>query len=193
MAQELTAEQLVAGVAEHNEEMLSRLYDQYAPKLFGIITNIVADRTAAQEILEEVFTGLWKDARRVHPGRGSVLFWLMLEARARAVDHQRREEKLGPEAHACLKSLLRTPSWLPRPEEISGIEGRRVLLNKIIHRLPSSQNQMVEQAIFKGSTETEMAGQFGQPPARIEGELRASLRFLRHRLRAVLGTWTADI
>lgn len=193
MAQELTAEQLVAGVAEHNVEMLSRLYDQYAPRLLGIISAVVEDRAAAQEVLQEVFAGLWKDARRVQPGRGSVLVWLMLDARARAVDRQRKEERLGPEAHARLKFLLRSPSWLPRPDEVSQIDTRRALLNKIVRRLPSSQNRMVEWAILKGATETEMAGDVGQPPARIEGELRASLRFLRHRLRAVLGTWTADI
>jgi len=96
-------------------------------------------------------------------------------------------------AHAVLKPLLRSAAWLPQPEEISRMEDRRVLLNKIVHRLPSSQHHLVELAIFKGSTETEMAEQVGQPPARIEGELRAGLRFLRHRLRAVLGTWTADI
>jgi len=193
MAQALTAEQLVAGVAERNEEMLSQLYDQYAPRLFGIISDIIADRAVAQEILQEVFVGLWKDARRVHPGSGSVWVWLMLEARARAVDRRRQEDGLSPVAHAVLKPLLRSAAWLPQPEEISRMEDRRVLLNKIVHRLPSSQHHLVELAIFKGSTETEMAEQVGQPPARIEGELRAGLRFLRHRLRAVLGTWTADI
>lgn len=193
MARPLTAEQLVAGVAEHNEEMLGQLYDQYAPRLYGIISAIVADRDVAQEILQEVFLGLWKDARRVHPGKGSVWVWLMLEARSRAVDRRRQAAGLRPVAHAGLKSLLRSAAWLPRPEEISRMEERRVLLNKIVHRLPSSQNHLVELAIFKGSTETEMAEQLGQPPARIEGELRAALRFLRHRLRAVLGTWTADI
>lgn len=193
MAQELTAEQLVAGVAEHNVEMLARLYDQHAPTLLGIISSTVADRAAAQEVLLEVFAGLWKDARRVHPGKGSALVWLMLEARSRAVDRRRREEGHRPVAHACLKSLMKSPAWLPRPVEVSRIESRRGLLNKVVRRLPSSQNRLVEQAVLHGSTETELAAKTGQPPARIEGDLRAGLRFLRHRLRAVLGTWTADI
>jgi RNA polymerase sigma-70 factor, ECF subfamily len=193
MAQELTAAVLLAGVAEHDEEKLGQLYDQYAPRLFGIISAIVADRAAAQEVLQELFLGLWKDARRLQSGRGDVQVWLMLEARARAVDRRRKDEGLHPAAHSFLKSLQRLGSWLPRPEEIARVDERRALLNKIVHRLPSSQNRLVELAILKGSTEAEMSEQLGQPPGRIEGELRAGLRFLRHRLRAVLGTWTADI
>ena len=193
MAQELTDEQLVAGVAEHDEEMLSQLYDRYAPRLFGIISDIVADRAVAQELLQEAFLGLWKDARRIHLARGSALVWLMLEARARAVDRRRQDDGLEPAAHSSLKSLQRFSFWLPRTEEISRMEERRALLNKIVRRLPSSQTRLVDLAIFKGSTETEMAELFGEPPGRIKSELRAGLRFLRHRLRAVLGTWTADI
>ena len=193
MAQDLTAEQLLAGVAEHDEEMLSRLYDQHAPRLFGIISEIVPDRALAPAILQEVFLGLWRDARRIRLGKGDVSAWLMLEARARAVDRRRQHDGLDPMAHSSLKRLQKFSSWWPRPEELSRIEERRILLNKIVRRLPSSQNRLVERAIFKGSTETELAAEFGQPPGRIQGELRAGLRFLRHRLRAVLGTWTADI
>ena len=183
----------MAGVAEHDEEMLGKLYDQYAPRLFGVISEIVADSDVAIEILREVFVGLWKDARRIHLGKGGALTWLMLDARSRAIDRRRLDDGLRSAAHSGLKSLLRSTSWLPRPEEISRVDARRLLLNKIARRLPSSQNHLVELAIFKGQTEAEMAEQLRQPPGRVESDLRAGFRFLRHRLRAVLGTWTADI
>jgi RNA polymerase sigma-70 factor, ECF subfamily len=193
MPQELTAEQLVAGAAERDAEMLGQLYDQCAPNLFGLISRIVTGRDAAREVLREVFIGLWKDARRIQMGGKGVMVWLMLDARARAVDRQRQDDGLPPAAYAGLKLLLRSASWLPGPEEVSRVAARRSLLNKIVRRLPSSQNRLVELAIFKGQTEDEMAEHFQQPLSRIESELRAGLRFLRHRLRAVLGTWTVNI
>ena len=193
MAEELTAEQLVAGVAERDAKMLGKLYDQSAPQLLGVISRIVTGRAAALEILREVFIGLWKDARRIQAGGTDVMAWLMLDARARAIDRRRQDDGFPPAAHAFLKSLLRSTSWLPGAEEISRVAARRALLEKIVRRLPSSQNSLVELAIFKGQTEAEMAEHFQQPLSRIENELRAGLRFLRHRLRAVLGTWTADI
>ena len=193
MTQEFTAEQLMAGVAGRNEEMLGMLYDRYAPRLLGVISEIVADQDAAMEVLQELFAGVWKDARRIDKPRAGVMAWLVLDARARAVDRWRQDEGLRPAVHSGLKSLLKSTSWLPKPEEISIVDARRPLLNKVIRRLPPSQNHLVELAVFKGRTEAEIAAQLQQPLSRVESELRAALRFLRHRLRAVLGTWTADI
>ena len=47
--------------------------------------------------------------------------------------------------------------------------------------------------IRPGYTETEIAQKFGQPLGKVRTELRAAMGFLRHRLRAVMGTWVANI
>lgn len=193
MAQESTAEQLLAGVAQHDEAKLGELYDLAAPGLFGLVTKIVTDADAAGHILKEVFVRLWRDAKRIEAGGGSVMVWLTLEARAKAVDWQRSHSGLRTTAHSRLQTLLKFHSWIPRPEEIAQIEKRRHLLEKLARRLPKPQSEILELAILKGFSETEIARQYEQPPGRIEHELRAGLQFLRHRLRAVLGTWTADI
>jgi len=193
MAQETTAGQLLAGIARHDESMLAQLYDLVAPNLYGLISEIVADHDAALNILKEVFIRLWRDAKRIEAGGGGVMVWLTFEARARAVDGQRAKDGLRSTAHVRLQSLMKSNAWMPRPADIDQIEKRRHLLEKLVHRLPKPQSQMLELAILKGFTETEIARQFEQPPGRIEHELRAGMRFLRHRLRAVMGTWTADI
>jgi DNA-directed RNA polymerase specialized sigma24 family protein len=88
---------------------------------------------------------------------------------------------------------LKIHAWVPQPADIAQIEKRRHLLEKLVHRLPKPQSDLLELAVVKGFSETEIARQVEQPPGRIEHELRAGLRFLRHRLRAVMGTWSADI
>jgi len=193
MPQEPTAEQLLAGIAQHDESMLAELYDQTAANLYALITEIVSEQDAAQNILKEVFIRLWRDAKRLQAGGGSVMFWLTLEARAKAVDWQRGQKGLRATAHSRLHSLLKLNSWVPRPADIEQVEKRRHLLEKLVRRLPQPQSEMLELAIVKGFTETEIARQSDQPPGRIEHELRAGLRFLRHRRRAVMGTWSADI
>jgi RNA polymerase sigma-70 factor, ECF subfamily len=193
MLQEPTTEQLLAGIAQHDESMLEQLYDLSAPNLYGLISEIVSDRDAAQDILKEVFVRLWRDAKRIQAGGASVIVWLTLEARAKAVDWQRSQNGLRTTAHSRLQALLKLNSWMPRRADIALIENRRSLLEKLVHRLPKPQSQLLEFAVLKGFTETEIARQVEQPPGRIEHELRAGLRFLRHRLRAVMGTWSADI
>ena len=193
MPQEPTAEQLLAGIAQHDEPALANLYDFAAPTLYGLICEIVSDRDAAQDILKEVFHRLWRDAKRIQSAGGSVIVWLTLEARAKAVDWQRSQNGRRATAHSRLQALLKLNAWMPRRADISQMEKRRHLLEKLVHRLPNPQTQLLELAVMKGFTETEIAHQFEQPPGRIEHELRAGLRFLRHRLRAVMGTWSANI
>ncbi|HZT70356.1 MAG TPA: sigma-70 family RNA polymerase sigma factor [Terriglobia bacterium] len=193
MAEERTAEQLLAGIAQHDESMLAQLYDLTAPTLYGLISEIVSDHDAAVEILKDVFVRLWRDAKRLQAGGGSVLVWLTLEARARAVEWKRSQKGLRNTAHSRLQSLMKYGFWMPRPVDIAEIDRRRHLLGKLVHRLPKPQSRLLELAVFEGFSESEIAGQIEQPPGRIEHELRAGLRFLRHRLRAVMGTWSADI
>ena len=193
MPQEPTAEKLLAGIVQRDEAALGRLYDLAAPNLYGLISQIVPDRDAAEDVLKEVFVRLWRDAKRVEASGGSVMVWLTFEARAKAVDRQRSQNGLRTTAHSRLQTLLRLGSWMPRRTDVAQIEKRRSLLEKLVHRLPKPQAELLELAVLKGFTETEIARQVEQPPGRIEHELRAGLRFLRHRLRAVTGTWTAGI
>lgn len=193
MAEERTAEQLLSGIAQHDESMLAQLYDLAAQNLYGLIYEIVSDGDAAGEILKEVFIRLWRDARRLQASGSSVMVWLTLEARAKAVDWQRSQNGLRSTAHSNLQSLIKLSSWMPRRTDIAQIDERRHLLEKLVHRLPKPQSELLELSVLKGFTETEIAARLEQPPGRIEHELRAGLRFLRHRLRAVMGTWSADI
>jgi len=192
MAQEPTFRELLDGVAQHDESALVELYDLTAPGLFGLITEIVTDREAAQDILKEVFARLWRDAKRIQAG-GSVRVWLALEARAKAVDWQRAQSGMRTTAHSRLQWLMKVNSWMPQPADIDQVEKRRHLLEKLVRRLPKPQSELLEMAVVKGFPETEISRKAEQPPGRIEHELRAGLRFLRHRLRAVMGTWSADI
>ncbi|TAM81505.1 MAG: sigma-70 family RNA polymerase sigma factor [Acidobacteria bacterium] len=193
MPQEPIIRQLLAGIAQHEESALADLYDLASPGLYGLITEIISDREAALEILKDVFARLWRDAKRIQAAGGSVRVWLALEARARAVDWQRSQAGLRTTAHSRLQSLTKLNSWMPRPFDIEQVEKRRHLLEKLVRRLPRPQSELLTLAIVKGFTETEIARQVEQPPGRIEHELRAGLRFLRHRLRAVMGTWNANI
>ena len=193
MPPEPTAEQLLAAIAQHDEPALASLYDHVAPGLYGLISEIVSESDAAQDILKEVFLRLWRDAKRIQAGGGSVIVWMTLEARAKAVDWQRSRNGLRSTAHSRLQALSKLNPWMPRRADVAQFEERRHLLEKLVHRLPKPQSELLQMAVLRGFTETEIGQQVDQPPGRIEHELRAGLRFLRHRLRAVMGTWSANI
>ena len=85
------------------------------------------------------------------------------------------------------------PGWLPRPKEIALIDERLTLLHKVIDQLPEPQQQALELAVFQGLSESEIAVQMHEPLGKIQRSLRAAVTFVKHRRRAVCGTWAANI
>jgi RNA polymerase sigma-70 factor (ECF subfamily) len=193
MAEEQTARTFLARIAAHEEAALGELYDRYAPALLGVVWRILRDRSAAHQMVEDVFVRLWHEARQEPGLETSVAAWLVVMARNAAVDRRRAERKLPPLARSRPDPLQNSFAWLPRPEEITRLEERRDLLKKVVNQLPKPQRKALELAVFGGYTEAEIAAKLGELRGRVQAALRAGMRFLRHRQRAVLGTWAVNI
>jgi RNA polymerase sigma-70 factor (ECF subfamily) len=76
---------LLAASARGDRAALARLYDRHAPWLLGLGTRLLGDRTAAEEVLHELFLELWQDARRFRGPPGTVRAHLL----ARLLRHAR--------------------------------------------------------------------------------------------------------
>ncbi len=193
MTQDQTSESLVARVARHDAEALGELYMRFAPVLLGMLHRILPDRGVAEGVLDRVFLRVWNEASRYPSEGASVAAWLFIAARNTAVDLLRAQQKLpafsGNQAGLVDSSF----SWLPSPEAIARLDERRELLKKILNQLPQAQREALELAVFEGSTEEEIAVKLGEPLGKVKSGLRAGMRFLRYRLRAVTGTWAANI
>lgn len=193
MAQGSTAEELIGRIADRQQEALGELYDHMAPGLLGMLFRILSDRDAAEEILQEVFLRLWNEARRLEQERISVSAWLVFVARHTAVGRRRAGRKLPAIVRGDPELYRKSLSWLPRPDEVALLEQRRELLRKVINQLPKPQRTAVELAVFDGYTQQEIAQMLVEPLGKVKAGLRAGMQFLRHRRRAVLGKWAANI
>src|SRR5919205_202624 len=86
-----TDAQLLARLpSDSTGESLRRLYRAYAGELFGFALNALGDRGTAEEIVQEVFTRVWRHAHAYDPARGSVRTWLYQIARHAIIDMRRR-------------------------------------------------------------------------------------------------------
>jgi len=84
-------------------------------------------------------------------------------------------------------------AWLPQAKEIALIDDRLALLHKAINQLPPPQREALELAVFAGLSESEIAAALGEPLGKVRTSLRAAVTFVKHRRRAVCGTWAANI
>lgn len=184
---------LLSRIAAHDEPALLELYGQMSPRIAGLVRRSAPDPKAAGEIVTEGFVRMWREAGRLAASHASAEAWLALRARAKAVDVARKARGQRPVALSRLESLPASDAWLPGPKVAGLIDEKRNLLGKFLRQLPEFQVRLLEMAIVHGQTDREIAAQLGEPVGKIKTDLRAAFRFMRHRMRTVIGTWTAAI
>jgi RNA polymerase sigma-70 factor (ECF subfamily) len=185
-------EMLLARIATRDSGALGELYARLAPGLLGLTLRVLPYRAVAADVIEKTFLHAWHEAGNFPRGGASVAAWLTMTARRLAVEARRDRQGLPALPSSQARPVV-DYLWLPRPEDVTRIEERRELLRKVLNQLPKAQRAMLELAVLEGYTEEEVAAQLGEPLGRVQSGLRAGMRFLRHRLRAVLGTWSANI
>lgn len=193
MESEQSAEDLLVRVAERSESALGILYERFAPGLLALLHRILGERKDAELALQDVFLRLWNQAARLNREGISVSAWLSITARNLGVQRLRSGNGLEPLPLGGGAAPGKIPAWYPRAAQAALLEQRGELLKKVIKQLPPHQRQALELAVLDGCTEAEIALKLEEPLGRVKTELRAAMSFLRHRLRAVMGTWAANI
>src|SRR5580698_1874069 len=80
---------LIEDMMGGDERALSNLYDRYSGMLYGMLMRILNDQQAAEEVLQDLFLQLWRNAGKFDAGRGSLPAWLMVIGRNRAISRLR--------------------------------------------------------------------------------------------------------
>jgi RNA polymerase sigma-70 factor (ECF subfamily) len=172
---------LIARVAQGDREAFGRLYDQFAPALFGLIRRILRDPAASEEVLQEVFWQVWQEAARYDPRRGSPEAWLTMRAKTRAIDRLRSMRRRDRTFVSGLEESLARGTD-PREENPGVAAEARGVVQTALAQLPAAQRRVIELAFFEGLTQTEIAARLGEPLGTVKTRARLGLE----RLRAIL-------
>ncbi|HEY6066199.1 MAG TPA: sigma-70 family RNA polymerase sigma factor, partial [Thermoanaerobaculia bacterium] len=89
---------LVAAMDLRDADALGELYDRHSPRLLGLAYRILGESGEAEEVVQEVFLYAWRAAATFDPSRGSVIAWLLVATRSRAIDRLRaRRPTVAPD------------------------------------------------------------------------------------------------
>jgi RNA polymerase sigma factor (sigma-70 family) len=168
-------ERLLAG----EERALAELYDQFFPMVYGLAARVTGDRTAAEDLTQEVFVSLWERPEAFDPGRGRLRTWLAAITHHRAVDLVRR--RAVRQRHAT-EAAPEPPA--PSMEELAVAAAVAKRVRAAVDDLPDDQRTAIMLAYFEGRTYRQVAEILGIPEGTAKSRMRLALRRIACRLEA---------
>lgn len=153
-----------------------QLYEATAPQLYGLLLRMLKRRELAEEVLQEAYVQVWRNAASYDAGKGAVGTWLAGIVRYRALDLLRRERRLVPVEDAPGLADAREDAE-PPAEPLSGLEERGLAL--CLERLDEAQRRGLAMAYFEGSTHQEIALRLGSPLGTVKSWIRRGLQRLK--------------
>jgi RNA polymerase sigma-70 factor (ECF subfamily) len=173
---------LVQRVAAGDQLALHGLYERTHRVVFTLALRLTSSRETAEELTLDVFHDVWRRAARYDPANGTVLGWIMNQARSRAIDRLRfeqRKKRVDPEAGDSL----------PLAEALNGhdvlhFKQQCQALRAALGLLTAAERQAIEAAFFSEMTHAEVAARLNEPLGTVKTRIRSGLHKLRQTLAA---------
>jgi RNA polymerase sigma-70 factor, ECF subfamily len=176
--------QLVRAVARDDQRALHSLYEQTHRIVFTLIVRITANRETAEEVTLDVFYEVWRKASTYDPANGSVVGWIMNQARSRAIDRLRfdqRKKRVNNDPHS-----LPPTTDIVDPQQAFLFEEQSRLLRNALEALTPEERNAIETAFFSELTYEETARELNQPVGTVKTRIRSSMGKLREALEGKL-------
>ncbi len=171
---------LMRRVRERDERAVEELVRRFERPLYSLAYRVAGSDRFAQDVVQEAFVTVWRDADRYDPARGAVSSWLLTMTRFKAIDMLRRET--GAKRRHVDVDLSLEPSDHDVHEE-TWLRTRRETVRTALRELPDTQREAVTLAFFDGLTHVEVAEALAIPLGTAKSRIREGLL----RLRRVLG------
>lgn len=173
--------EMVAQLQHGDVGAVESLYDGYSSLVYGLAYRSLNDRAGAEDVVQDAFLALRRNARAFDAGRGSLRAWLLSIVRNRAIDRLRdppRTREAAPPEMADLKQDV-THAW----EKVT-LDLARKQVGEAFEGLPEAQRQTLQLAYFEGYTHVEIARRMDVPLGTVKGRMRIGLEKMRAFLQA---------
>ena len=171
---------LVEAIAQGDQAALHALYERTHRIVFTLIVRITNNRETAEEVTLDVFHDVWRRASTYDVAGGSVVGWIMNQARSRAIDRLRfdtRKKRINQHADSGLR-----PVAASGPQEACELKEQAHDVRHALTVLKPEERQVIETAFFSELTYYEVAARLEQPLGTVKTRIRSGLGKLRQAL-----------
>lgn len=176
---------LALGIKRGDPDALEELYDRTSKRAFGLAFRILQDGAKAEDVVQEVFLTIWRNADRIDPNRGKISSYLMTMIHHKAIDSLR--SKRSGIRETTLDLLQHQSQATDVADRVLQSLGRDAVRSALTS-LPDDQRTPVEMAFFQGFTHVEISEKLSIPL----GTVKSRLRLAMDKLRTALGVTQID-
>lgn len=170
---------------ERDVNALETLYDRYSRLVHSLVLRMLQQAASAEEIVQDVFLQLWRNAHLYQASRGPLLPWLLTLARNRALDHMRLKREKQRRREDEIDEVV-APVAVAAPDFEAQIDEQRraARVRELMRALPALQFKAIELAFFEGLSHSEIAAAMQQPLGTVKSWIRNGLLRLKEGLEA---------
>lgn len=171
----------IDAIVDHDERALSALYDATVSRVFALVHRLVRRSALAEEVVEDTYFQVWRQAARFDAARGRPMTWLLGMARSRAIDAIRREARFE---HASLDDEAAAEIEHPGAgaDELLDAARCHADLHRALMLLSAQPRQLVALAFLRGMSHEEIADHTSLPLGTVKSQIRRALISLRQML-----------
>jgi len=173
-------DELMERVARGDQQAFASLYDALAPLVHGLVLRILRDPAQSEEVTQEVFLEVWRQARRFDADRGHARAWITVTAHRRAVDRVRAAQAASDrDLREGIKEFQASYDDVEHRVEVS-LDSQRV--HRALQSLTEAQREAIRLAYYGGYTYPQVAEVLGLPLGTVKTRIRDGMIRLRDAL-----------
>ena len=172
---------LLMRLTKRDVSAFEQLYERHSRLVYGLVLRILQQAATSEEVVQDVFLQLWRNAGQYDAQRGPFVPWLLTMARNRALDHLRRKserQRRLEEQTDHLPTVFAAPDY----EQVLDEKRKAERVRSLMASLAPQQKRAIELAYFEGMSHTEIAAALKEPLGTVKSWIRNGLLKLKEGL-----------
>ena len=166
----------MARLLDRDAQALALVYQRHGPRVIAVANAVLQDRTAAEDVCQDVFVQLWHHPEKFDGERGTLRAYLVVVTHGRALDHRRSEQARArrEEQHGGF-----VPSRREGPDDLAIASSTATQIWATVSALPVQEADALRLAYFSGTTYREVARMLDVAEGTAKSRIRTGLLRLR--------------
>ena len=174
-------QQFVEGMRRGSEESLKLLYEATVARLHALAVAILRNPADAEEVVCATYVQAWEGAAQFDRERGTVIAWLTMMCRSRALDLLRRE-RLRARTNESEKFAFNEDESV---DDLVYLTEQASRVHTALRSLTPERRHLITLAFLRDLTHQEIADRLSLPLGTVKSHLRRAFAQLREQLEGV--------